>query len=834
MGKLKAKNGLAITSTKPYIVRVMGHSVIISSAILTTLFVGLQQWGGLELLELAVFDRFTRLEADAVPDPRMAIVSITEEDLHRYRWPLSDEILAQTLAKLQTYQPRVIGLDLYRDLPTPPGTSKLETQLQAPNLIAITEIVGGIPAPPNVEAERIGFNDLTLDIDGVLRRGLLFVPTPEQDYYSFALRVSLAYLKPNDIHFRYSSDALFLGEIPLIPLEPTSGGYQTADTRGYQILLDYRGRRRVAPTLSLSQLLSGEVDPAWVRDKVVLVGTAAASLKDQVYTPYSADEDTFQMSGVTIHAQITSQLLDIALGGERRFRFWPQWVELLWLWVWIVTGTLLAWRSPHPLTLAGSAMLGLAIIGSVGWGLFTLTTIWIPVVEPGLALVAAFGLTLAYRLLHVTHYDSLTGLLNREAFLHHLGRSLTRTLNMPSTVGVMFLSLDRFERIDESLGPLIGDRLLLKVTTRLKAALPRSAQLARVSHAEFAVILQSSEQQELTYLADRLQQALSESFFLHQQSVAITLSIGIAMTEREQHYTPENLLRDAHTAMYRAQALGKERYQVFSAGMLEEVVDRFTLESDLRQGIAAQEFVLYYQPIVDLKTEKIAGFEALIRWQHPRQGFVSPFKFIPLAEETGLILPLGEWICQQACHQAAYWQQLCPQHPPMVSINLSGRQFEQPNLSQDLARIIREVGIEGSNLKFEITESMVMGDVEEAIDLMLRIKSLGCKLGLDDFGTGYSSLSHLRRFPIDTLKVDKSFVQKMGASHEDREIVRMIVSLGHTLGMDIIAEGVETQEDAEALRLLNCELGQGYFWAKPLPSDRATELLQQQYSSSRE
>ncbi|MEX0269597.1 putative bifunctional diguanylate cyclase/phosphodiesterase [Leptolyngbyaceae cyanobacterium UHCC 1019] len=809
---------------------VTGRSIVLSSTVVAGLIGGIQQVGGLEIPELLVFNWFTQLQPDKVPDPRLLIVTITEHDLHRYRWPLSDQTLAQALTQLQANRPKVIGLDLYRDITNPPGASALATQLQAKNLIAITEIIGDISSPPGVEPERVGFNDLALDADGVLRRNLLFVAGSDQTYYSFALRMSLLYLRSQDILFRHSDQALFLGENPIAALEPTSGGYQTADTRGYQTLLNYRARSHVAQTVTLSQVLDGDVNPEWVRDKIVLIGTIAPSLKDQVYTPYStSQQDRFQMSGVIIHAQMTSQLLDIATGEQRLFQFWTQEGELLWLWSWAFIGGLLVWQLRHPLSFGIASIVCLLAIGGIGWGLFG-NLIWIPVAEPMLGFMGAVGLAMAHRLLYTTTRDPLTGLLNRDAFVQHLQRSLTHIARPKATsnLGVIFLHLDRLQLINESLGSQMGDRVLLQVIARWQAILPRSVHLARIGDDEFALFLEHSQKGTLTTLADKLQSALTKPFLINQHAIVTTTSIGIAVTQTDHRHTPENLLRDAHTAMYRAKALGAARYQVFATGMLTETVDRFTLENELRQGIDAQEFVLYYQPIICLSTEKIVGFEALVRWQHPTQGFVLPFKFIPLAEETGLIIPLGAWICQSACQQAHQWQHQFPIQPLMISINLSGRQFEQPDLIEQFKQIIQDADIQETTLKLEITESMVMGDADAAIDLMLRLKSLGCKLSMDDFGTGYSSLSQLRRFPVDTLKVDKSFVQKMGESHEDHEIVRMIISLGHTLGMDVVAEGVETKAEADALRSLGCEFGQGYFWAKPLPAAEATALLQQQ------
>ncbi|MBL1175223.1 EAL domain-containing protein [Pantanalinema sp. GBBB05] len=813
----------------PRIAWAAGGSIIVSATGLTGCFWGIQQVGGLQTLELLIFDRLVQRQPDAGTDPRLLIVTITEPDINRYRWPLSDQIVAQTLQQLQTYQPKVIGLDLYRDIHNPPGTAALDAQLRAKNLIAITENASAIAAPSVVEAERVGFNDLTFDADGVLRRNLMFVAGKDQDYYSFALRLVLAYFKDDHLSLRYTPQTLQVGTATIVAIDPTSGGYQTADTRGYQVLLNYR-RRQVAQTISLSQVLDGQVNPAWVRDKIVLIGTTAPSLKDRFYTPYSADQqNSFQMPGVVLHAQMTSQLLDMTTGQNSGFQFWSQGSEQLWLWTWTLIGGFLVWKLRHPLAFGLATLVCLFIIIGISWALF-MYSIWIPIAEPILGLIAAVGLAMAHRLLYTTTRDPLTGLLNQSSVGRYLRRSLDHLSRYqpPVTLGVLFLSLDRFPLIAKSLGQTSSDRLLLQLISRWQRTLPRSARLARVSQDEFVIALRDPQKDAFTALAEQLQTALAQPFLIHQRSVAITASIGIALTQADHWHTAENLLRDAHTAMYRAKTLGTDHYQVFATGMLTEAVDQFTLENELRRGIVAQEFVLYYQPIVCLKSGIIVGFEALVRWQHPSQGFIPPLKFIPLAEETGLIIPLGQWIFQAACQQAHQWQRQFPEQNLMISINLSGRQFDQPGLIDQLARIIQETQICEARLKLEITESMVMGDVEAAIDIMLRLKALGCKLGMDDFGTGYSSLSQIRRLPIDTLKVDRSFVQKLGASQEDYEIARMIISLGHTLGMDVIAEGVETQTDAETLRSMGCEFGQGYFWAKPLPATEATERLRQQ------
>ncbi|HEY9749390.1 MAG TPA: bifunctional diguanylate cyclase/phosphodiesterase, partial [Allocoleopsis sp.] len=460
---------------------------------------------------------------------------------------------------------------------------------------------------------------------------------------------------------------------------------------------------------------------------------------------------------------------------------------------------------------------------------------WVPIVVPALALVITGGAVVAYQALYASRHDGLTRLPNRSLFLQQLQRDLQhhqtqyeRGIAQPKTcLAVLFLDLDRFKVVNDSMGHPMGDRLLINTVQRLKSCLRSRDLLARVGGDEFAVLLRSlRDVNEATAIAEQMQQMMAKPFRLNGQPVFTTASIGIALSQAEYNYQAEELLRDAHTALYRAKDLGKACYEVFSTGMHLQVVQRFQLESDLRRGLERQEFQLHYQPIVSLSTGGIAGFEALVRWQHPQEGLVSPADFIPIAEETGLIVPLGQWIFQEACQQLRRWQDQFPFDPPlMISINLSGHQFAQPDLAARIANILQLNGLDGHSVKLEITETVAMKDVESTIGLLLQLRSLNLRLSIDDFGTGYSSLSYLHRFPVDTLKVDRSFVSRMGDTSEDATIVQTITMLGHTLGMDVIAEGVETAAQRAKLQALNCEYAQGYLFSKPLDSEAATILL---------
>lgn len=817
-----------------------GPIILASSLLVVGLVYGLKQMGLVEPTELFTFDRLTRQIPDQPLDDRMVIVGITEEDIQQYGWPLNDDVLAMLLQQLQKHQPRVIGLDLYRSNFKPPGQEELKAQLAAQNLIAIMNVgsdpeVGEVPPPPTVEPDRIGFNDFPTDLDGVIRRNLLFVRTSERDYYSFALRVVLMSLQIDSRQsraFEVDPTAIYLNGQPLSALYRADGGYHQVDDRGYQILLNYRSRYAPSEQLSISQVLSGQVNPEKIRHRIVLIGTTAPSLKDQFFTPFSSEQDQqFTMPGVVIHAQMVSQLLDAIAGEPALYRFLPPWSELLWLWVWCLLAGTLVWYVHRPAgLLLSSSVAGIALVGIGRFALIPL--IWLPVVEPMVGFLATAGMVMAYKLLYRSTHDALTGLLNRDAFMGQVNHKLKQSRGdstVPPAI-VVFLDIDRFKVINESLGHEAGDHVLATLAYRLQRGVPPSTVLARVGGDEFALLLEGMERRQAGEFLDNLQQQLTEPLAVGNQKFSSKVSMGIAITQAGYDHKAVDLLRDAHTAMYRAKALGKSRYEVFAAGMLVEAVNRLKLESDLISALEKQEFLLYYQPIIRLETGQISGFEALVRWQQQDRGFVLPSAFIPVAEETGLIMPLGQWIFREACHQLKRWHEAFPHHQGLtMSINLSNRQFSQPDLVSQIATALQHTGVNGESIRLEITESMVMGDVESAIDLMLKLKSLDLKLGIDDFGTGYSSLSYLHRFPMDTLKVDKSFVGRMEDSPEDREIVHTIIALGHKLGMEIVAEGIELQGQVERLKGMKCEYGQGYFFSKPLSHEAATTLLTQEF-----
>ncbi len=489
------------------------------------------------------------------------------------------------------------------------------------------------------------------------------------------------------------------------------------------------------------------------------------------------------------------------------------------------------------------------------------------------------------QLLHNALHDPLTNLPNRALFIDRLGSALKRSKRRdlkgtptPDQFAVLFLDLDRFKVINDSLGHLVGDQLLIAIAARLEACLRPGDTIARLGGDEFAILIeQIKDLSDALFVIERLQAKLALPFNLRavpvssaaigvpdqasspiagSHEVFTTASIGIALSSGGNlegasragypYQQPQDLLRDADAAMYRAKSLGKDRYEVFDSAMHTQAVALLRLETDLRGAIERQEFILHYQPIIRLETGVVTGFEALVRWQHPERGLVPPAEFIPIAEETGLIVPLGQWVLRQACHQLQDWQlrSLASTSASLsISVNLSSKQFQEPDLIRQIDQVLQETGLKPSHLKLEITENLLLEKSEAVTARLLQLQALGTQLCMDDFGTGYSSLSYLHRFPLSVLKIDRSFIQAMGRLttpeekslekpprilNENLEIVRTIVKLARTLRMDVVAEGIETAEQLHQLKALGCTYGQGYFFSRPVDSKTAGVMLQDQ------
>ena len=627
-------------------------SILFASILITGLILGIRQLGRLEILELAAYDQLINLNSKNQRDSRLLVVEITESDIQQQnQWPIADNVIAQLLAKLQQYQPKVIGLDIYRDISHPPGTETLRQQLQAENVIAIEEL-GKIPPPPGVPKERVGFNDPSIDADNVLRRNLMYARLDDEELYSFSLRLSLSYLSDRNLTFEVLPNSLLIDKTEFVALDKNSGGYQMmpSEALGWQILIDYQART-IAEKLTLTEVLQGKLTPDLVKDKVVLIGTTAPSIKDFFYTPYNYST----VPGVIVHAHLTSQILSAVLDNSRQFWFWSEWIEGLWIWGWSLTGAIIAWKIRHPLGLGVAAVIGVVTLWGIYFFLFTQGG-WIPFIPAAITFIVTASINIAYNFFYAIFYDSLTGLPNRILFARRLKR-LKHQNKQDKLMVVLYLDLDRFKLINEGLGYEAGNQLLITTAYRLKGYFNSQALLARVGGDEFAIAIKDIDDIDTALsIANKLENELTLPFQLEERETFTTVSIGIAFNQIDQDFQPEYLLRAAQTAMHQAKVSGKTRHQIFVVGMHAQALQRLELEADLRKAIEQQEFELYYQPIVCLATGLIAGFESLVRWNSPQRGFVSPGIFIPIAEETGLIIPLGKWILQAACNQMYQWQ----------------------------------------------------------------------------------------------------------------------------------------------------------------------------------
>ncbi|MFL6214395.1 MAG: putative bifunctional diguanylate cyclase/phosphodiesterase [Blastocatellia bacterium] len=433
------------------------------------------------------------------------------------------------------------------------------------------------------------------------------------------------------------------------------------------------------------------------------------------------------------------------------------------------------------------------------------------------------------QLVHDAFHDALTGLPNRAWFMEQLQSSLNHARKKPDRLfAMLFLDLDRFKLINDSIGHMVGDQLLIGIAQRLRQCVRPVDKVARLGGDEFTILLDSlRDEQEAIEIAERIQKQVSQPFVLNGYETFTTASIGISFSNIG-YERAEDFLRDADTAMYQAKFLGKARHIIFDKGMHAHAVNMLQLETDLRRAIDRQEFFIQYQPIVSLESGRLTGFEALVRWQHPERGLIPPDKFISVAEETGCIVSIGRWVLYESCRQMQQWHEIYPLREPLfVSVNLSTKQFSQVNLYDEITQTLAATRLDPRALKLEITESIVMENVETVNHTLEKIRALGVEVSMDDFGTGYSSLSYLHRLPVDTLKIDRSFVTRMNEQNENKEIVRTIILLAQNLNKHVIAEGVETKEQVELLRELHCHSAQGYLFSPPLAAEKADKMIEE-------
>jgi diguanylate cyclase (GGDEF)-like protein len=434
------------------------------------------------------------------------------------------------------------------------------------------------------------------------------------------------------------------------------------------------------------------------------------------------------------------------------------------------------------------------------------------------------------RLEHQALHDSLTGLPNRRLFVDRLEQALRRIRRRKEIgLAVLFMDLDGFKVINDSLGHDTGDRLLAEVAERLRGCLRPEDTLTRFGGDEFTVLVEDVRaSDDAAGVAERIVEELREPFTVDGRELYVAASIGVGLTS-DGTKGSEELLREADTSMYRAKEEGLG-YKVFDPAMHGRAVNRLELENDLRRAVEENEFVVHYQPIVNLQTGGLWGLEALVRWDHPERGLLDPDEFVSVAEESGLVIPMGELVFDEACRRAAEWHETFPLNPPLaMSVNLSGRQLRRPDLHEVVGRALEESGLPASSLGLDITETVYISALDSNTGALDRLKALGIRISLDDFGSGYSSLSYLKRLPADILKIDRSFTKGLGIEIEDTAIVQTIVDLAHILGMEVVGEGVEIEEQKTLLTEMGCDFAQGFHFSKPLPPEEAWKFLNDTY-----
>jgi diguanylate cyclase (GGDEF)-like protein len=425
---------------------------------------------------------------------------------------------------------------------------------------------------------------------------------------------------------------------------------------------------------------------------------------------------------------------------------------------------------------------------------------------------------------HLAYHDALTGLPNRPLFIDRLIVALAQASRTDQKLAVFFLDLDRFKDINDSIGHSTGDSLLKSVAERIRRCIREGDTVARFGGDEFTLLIPRIDHvEDAAKIAQKILETLKIPFSIAEHELFVTTSIGISVYPTDG-IDPETLVRNADTAMYRAKDQGRDNYQLYAPAMNARALERLALENMLRKALSHRELVLFYQPVAEMRTKAIVGVEALIRWNHPERGLVSPAHFISVAESSGLIIPIGDWVLRTACRQTKYWQKRINPHMT-VAVNLSARQFQQPNLAEEIAEVLEETGLEAKYLELEITESNAMQNAENTIYTLGELKALGVRIAMDDFGTGYSSLSYLKRFPIDTLKLDQSFVREIATDPSDAAIATAVIAMAHSLDLKVIGEGVETAEQFAFLQQQRCDYIQGYLFSPPQAAESLEAYL---------
>lgn len=796
------------------------------------------------------YDSLIRLMERPAPED-ILIIAIDDQSLNELgRWPWPRRRHAQLMEKLSHTGVKIIGFDLLfsePDLNDLEGDALFATALaknkrvvlpvayEHLSKIGLTEV---LPLPSMTQsAAGLGHVEILLDVDGVQRGLFLKAGLGAPDWPAF-VSVMLAQAE------RLSEDSVRVkGREEPSPGHSRSGKNKVVSPSPYAwtgdqfVLISFSGPPGHFERVSYADVIQGRISPERFRDKYVFVGMTASGLAPRFPTPVAGISR--QMPGVEVHANA----LDALRRGLVFYRLELMWRFLITLLFALSPVLFYFYLPPKGAFIATGVVLLMTVLMSAFF--LWVFQFWIPPAVPLLAVSLCVPVLSWVRLenaaqalfrekertlvtLHslefqATH-DSLTALPNRYLLFDRLKHAIQKAQRNQQQLALLFLDLDDFKKVNDGYGHFTGDSLLINVVDRLKVIARAEDTIARLGGDEFVVVLENLVNEEVSAtVAQKILETLKAPFLLNGHEFFVGGSIGISLHPRDGE-DAETLLKNADTAMYRAKDTGRNTFQFYTEDMNARVVRRLVMEEDLRRAIKQEELELYYQLLMGVVEKQITGVECLLRWRHPEHGLIPPADFIPLAEETGLIIPIGEWVLRTACRQARYWMQL---GFPMlrVAVNLSPRQFSQKDFTERVARVLNETKLDARALGFEITEGIIMKNVESAIKTLQILKSMGVHLSIDDFGTGYSSLSYLKSFPIDQLKIDQSFVRDITTDLNDAAISQAIIAMAHSMKLLVTAEGVETKAQAEFLELNGCDEMQGYYFCRPVSQDELTEML---------